>query len=193
MDEPYPDNLPVVGACSPCNSSFSKDESYLAYLIESALVGSTDPDSFLRPKIRRIFANEPSIRALIQSSRQENGVMWKADVARVRNVVLKLARGHAAFECSEPMLQEPSLVSFVPRNLLSEEELSSFETAPVETVFPELGSLAFLKSVVVDTRVFLSDGWHVVQPGRYRYLVSWSGPFIVRCVLSEYLFCEVAW
>ena len=56
LDEPYPDNLPVVPACSPCNSRFSADEQYLACLISCVLAGSTDPALITPPKIRRILS-----------------------------------------------------------------------------------------------------------------------------------------
>src|SRR6266508_2272367 len=110
LDEPYPDNLPVVQACDACNNSFSRDEPYLACLVEFAVTGSVDPNSVHRQKVRRILIERPALASLIQSCRREGEsgtVVWEADVGRVRNGVLKLARGHAAYECSEPLLEEP--------------------------------------------------------------------------------------
>lgn len=137
-----------------------------------------------------------ALAALIESSRREDGtgtVFWEADISRVRNVVLKLARGHAAYECSEPLLEEPERVSFVPLVALSGEQRQSFETAPTETIWPEIGSRTFCRAVIVNSEVMFDDGWQIVQPGRYRYLVYHSGPIAVRFVLSEYLACEVVW
>ena len=34
LDQPYPENLPVVPCCSKCNRSFSLDEEYVACLLE---------------------------------------------------------------------------------------------------------------------------------------------------------------
>ena len=34
LDEPYPDNLPVVPCCRNCNEEFSLDEEYVAVLLE---------------------------------------------------------------------------------------------------------------------------------------------------------------
>lgn len=51
LDEPYPDNLPLVPACQTCNNGFSDDESYLACLIECAISGSTDPERVRREKV----------------------------------------------------------------------------------------------------------------------------------------------
>lgn len=196
LDEPYPENLPVVQACEACNNSFSTDEPYLACLVECALTGSLDANSVRRAKIKRILMEKPALASLIESCRhqdQSGSVLWDADVGRVRNVVLKLARGHVAYECSEPQLHEPERVSFAPICALSAEQLRSFETPPVETIWPEIGSRAFLHAAVVRPQVALHDAWHLVQPGRYRYLVSHSGPTVVRFVLSEYLACEVVW
>jgi hypothetical protein len=43
LDEPYPENLPVVPACVACNTRFSPDEQYLACLVSCVVAGSTDP------------------------------------------------------------------------------------------------------------------------------------------------------
>jgi hypothetical protein len=47
------------------------------------------------------------------------------------------------------------------------------------------------------TRLLIGDdlaaGWVMAQDGVYRYAVSWSGPILVRMVLSEYLAAEVCW
>src|SRR5580700_2734927 len=51
LDQPYPDNLPVVPACHRCNTSFSADEEYLACLIECAKAGSVEEACSARPRI----------------------------------------------------------------------------------------------------------------------------------------------
>jgi hypothetical protein len=195
LDKPYPNNLPVVRACDACNSGFSRDESYLACLVECALMGSTDPRLIARQKVSRMLVEKPSLRALVESCRSEGEAgtaSWDADASRVGAVVVKLARGHAAYECGEPMLEEPDRVSFIAVSSLSADERQSFETPPVETVYPEIGSRAFCR-VVPNSEGLVRNGWRVVQPGRYRYLVSFSGPITVRFVLSEYLACQVVW
>lgn len=45
LDEPYPDNLPVVGACVDCNQSFSIDEEYIACAIDSARIRASNSDA----------------------------------------------------------------------------------------------------------------------------------------------------
>src|SRR3989442_243424 len=66
LDEPFPSDLPVVEACTRCNGSFSKDEQYLACLIECVLCGSVEPDRIRRPKIRRILLENPALGALLR-------------------------------------------------------------------------------------------------------------------------------
>lgn len=42
LDDPLPENLPVVEACRECNGGFSLDEEYLACLLECVMTGTTD-------------------------------------------------------------------------------------------------------------------------------------------------------
>lgn len=195
LDEPYPDNLPVVGACQRCNSGFSDDERYVACLIECARTGFTDGESVTRPKIRRILNESPSLALEMRAARRQDasGISWEFDPHRVNKVVMKLARGHYAYECGETMLQQPQRVVVTPLHVLSSGALSWFETPPPESVFPEIGSRAFFRVLVDEQEVHVENSWHVVQPDRYRYLVSYSGQPTVRFILSEYLACEVVW
>lgn len=59
LDKPYPENLPVVGACHPCNNGFSKDEEYVACLIESVIAGSTEPEKIRRQTIATLRERSP--------------------------------------------------------------------------------------------------------------------------------------
>lgn len=196
LDEPFPADLPVVEACEACNNGFSPDEVYVACFVECVIVGSVSLIAVSREKVRRILGDRPALASLIATSRQENqsgNVLWKPDLARICNVVLKLARGHAAYESGEPQLDEPQSLSLIPLHAMSAGQRKSFETPAVELGWPEIGSRAFVRALVLGSRVFTHDGWEVVQPGRYRYLVCHSGPIAVRLVLSEYLACEVSW
>jgi hypothetical protein len=195
LDEPFPDNLPLVPACKDCNTNFSVDEPYLACLLECIIVGSTDPAMMSREKVRRILTKRPHFGVQVSAGRTQKDdgtLIWQPDLARVRNVIVKLARGHAAYERSEPRFEDPANVAVVPLLTLTTEQRQAFETPPEEHGWPELGSRAFLRTVVVGWDAYLEDGWQVVQPGRYRYLVA-EGPTTVRMVLSEYLACEVVW
>src|SRR5438309_5431695 len=67
IDQPYPDNLPVVPACAKCNNRFSVDEPYLACLVECALAGSVAPNLVCRTKVKRILAKRPALASEIES------------------------------------------------------------------------------------------------------------------------------
>lgn len=200
LDTPYPEDLPGVGACFPCNNGFSLDEEYLASFIECVICGTTDPALLRRTKIQKILQRKPALAAQIEAAKRqsESGqLIWVPEAERVRNVVLKLARGHAAFAFSEPRLDEPEQVAFVPLATLSEQQRRSFETVNSEGGlggWPEIGSRAFLQLFAVGGEVFNAEGgWTVLQEGRYRYALPDLDGFSVRMVLSEYLACEVVW
>lgn len=196
LDEPYPNNLPVVPACEQCNNSFSSDEAYLACFIECVINGSASHEHMKREKIKRILESKPWLSAAIESSRHtdnSNNHLWTPDFSKVRNVVLKLARGHIAYECSELQLGEPEHLSITPICAMSQEEMHRFNTLPVADVWPEIGSRAFMRAIVSGYDAFLDDGWQIIQPARYRYLVTYSEGISARFILSEYLACEVIW
>ena len=195
LDKPYPENLPVVDACLRCNNGFSNDELYVACLIECIICGTVDAAHIGREKIARLLSQRPNLARMIEGCctvDPDGSNLWRPEEKCVRNVLLKLARGHAAFECTESHLEEPKFTSAKPLLLMSREERQEFEAPEDENPYPEIGSRAFLRTVVVGSTPFLDVGWQVVQEGRYRYLVS-ASESSVRVVLSEYLACKVAW
>jgi hypothetical protein len=197
LDDPLPDDLPLVGSCHRCNSGFSRDEEYLACLIDCAISGSTDPDKVQRPKVRASLLHSPALAARIAAARTEDAsgtVIWKPEDERVRNIIVKLARGHVAHQYSEPRLTAPTSVGVMPLALMTDEQREEFETVPDSSGWPEIGSRAFVNMIVVGDRTFDSEsGWNILQAGRYRYAVAQPGKIVVRLVLSEYLAAEVVW
>jgi hypothetical protein len=193
LDDPLPENLPVVDACSQCNQRFSQDEEYLACLLDVMITGSTVVSSSMRPKIQRILTDRASLTARIATQRiaASTHLLWEPESERVKTVVMKLAQGHAAYERSAPDLGSTDHVLIIPISLMTDSEREEFERIPSASFWPEVGSRAF-------QRVALGwpdegSGWIDVQPGRYRYLTSTHGGVTVRIVLSEYLACEVNW
>lgn len=207
LDSPFPENLPVVGACLDCNNGFSQDEQYLACLIESVIAGSTDPSQFRRPSVAEAMRRIPALRARIENARHSDGDTTRFDVewGRVENVLLKLARGHAAFELSQVCRQKPDSIWYRPLVTLTEQEREEFDACHVAELFGEVGSRGMQRLLVTQvqfqsasgetrTRYLLVNDWVVVQEDRYRYLaVDDGGEVSVRIVISEYLACEVAW
>lgn len=198
LDDPLPENLPLVDICAKCNQSFSLDEQYLACLIECAACGSADPSDVLRVKIRRILTEAPSLRAKLEQARtvkridEKEVLSWVPESARVKNVLLKLARGHAMYELNEPIFDEPSAISFAPIHLLSPRSRHLFEFGDEDcfAVWPEVGSRA-MQRILLQSDVV--SGWIEVQPGRYRYKVGWAGPISVKMAIRDYLAAEIIW
>jgi hypothetical protein len=193
LDEPYPDNLPVVPACEDCNRGYSLDEQYFACVAECARTGSIE--AVQRPKIARLLRDNPALAERISRARTKTGekeISFSVELARARNVVLKLARGHAAYEASEIVRRDPSHVLIMPLATLEPTSRKHFETVPPSAIWPEVGSRAMQRLVVFGKDV-TNDGWIEVQAERYRYFVVAEGPVMVRFVVSEYLACEVIW
>lgn len=196
LDEPFPSNFPIVEACGTCNGGFSKDEEYVACLLECVICGTTEPDGLGRQKVRKILKERPLLRARIRESRTEDAdgnILWRIDTDRLRNVVLKLARGHLAYELNVFHLEAPYILEYRPLMMMAEEELIAFESLQEDggVLFPEVGSRAFILMWKTDEEW---NGWREVQPGRYRYRVEQSrAGDLVRFVISEYLACTVIW
>jgi len=197
LDEPYPSNLPVVPACGTCNQGFSLDEEYLACLVECVICGSSAPNDITRPKVRRILAERSALAARLAAACMEMDSTTRFGVEddRVRKVVLKLARGHAAFELHAPHFDDPSEIVTVPMQAMSVEARSAFERHPgISSLafWPEVGSRAMQRLIGIGETS--ATGWITAQEGRYRYLAaSTDQGIVVRAVLSEYLACEVVW
>lgn len=193
-----PDNVPVVEACERCNHGFSLDEEYVACLLECVLCGSVDTESLQRDKVKRILTEKPRLAAMLNESRrlaEDGNALWMPDEGRVRSVVLKLARGHAAFELSLPQLDEPVRVESTPFVCMSSAKRDEFEHAGSGEIrgWPEIGSRAFLRACGAKPYADQNGPWIPVQENRYRYSVDQHGGVLVRMVLAEYLACEVEW
>ncbi len=195
LDEPFPDNLPVADCCETCNTGFSFDEQYFACFIDCVIAGSTLPSDVARPKISRILAETPALASRIATSETEgpnDQQIWKPEIDRIHNVLLKLARGHVAYELNLLQIDEPLCIICNPIIAMADHDVEYFLN-PQETPFwPEIGSRAF-KRAYKQTPELTTDHWRVVQPGRYRYLVSQDVGLFVRILLSDYLACEVRW
>lgn len=198
IDVPYPAQLPVVNACENCNAGFSLDEQYLSCFVECVIAGTTAPSCQRRPKTERILAENPALRRRIKKSQRKDAdgnLLWDPEPSRIRAIVMKLARGHAAFELY-PKLEEPDSVEIVPLQTMSERERSLYEGVATEGVtgWPEINSRLFHR--VADDSSFgsLEEGeWIIVQPDRYRYSVEEFRGVRIRMVISEYLACSVTW
>jgi hypothetical protein len=207
LDDPKPDNLPVVGACESCNKQFSKDEEYLACLIDCVIAGSTDPALIRRSKVAKMLRHSPALQARIGAAKSTNGeqVQFSIEVDRVRNVITKLAQGHSAFELSQCHRHEPETLHWQPLELMDPHARDLFEAPEIVQQFGELGTRSMQRMVMAQVSLQSADGkmknlgifvndWIVVQEGRYRYLASDCADGIqIRMVIGEYLACLVCW
>lgn len=177
LDEPYPENLHTVPACTPCNESFSVDEEFVSCFIEF-LVANCDTTQIKRPKIKKVLAKKPG---LIESF-DVNDV---SNIDKMKSIFHKIALGHYLYERNEIPDRDNVRVSL---GLVQDlENLEEFESIPYARLAPEVGSRAMHRMVVAP---ILGFSWVPVQVGRYRFIVFEGG---VRMVFSEYLWCEVIW
>ena len=207
LDSPPPENLPVVWACALCNHGFSRDEAYLACLIESAIAGSTNPDDIRRPSVAEILRRTPALRARLEAAKSSvNGhTQFNVEPERIRNVVLKLARGHAAFELSQVCREEPASIWWYPFPLMTDAERDDFDASHVIETFGEIGSRQSQRLFITQVSLTSATGeqsmlglvindWLDVQDGCYRYLaIDDEGEIKIKIVIREYLACEVTW
>ena len=195
LDEPYPENLMVCSSCLKCNNALSLDEEYLACLLECVIAGHVDPTKVRRPRIARRLIENPSLMNRLQDARvdRDGRPYWNVEDDRVRAVVSKLGRCHAAFEYNEPRLAQPNYVYFTPLATMNEIDRRVFEgSGELTAAWPEVGSRAMQRLLVVGTDVF-SEGWFVVQEGNYRFNVGPEDGLDVKIVLREYLACHIGW
>lgn len=193
LDEPLPENLPIVPACVDCNGGFSKDEEYLACFLSCVIVGSASPDAMSREKTKRILHQKPALRARIEAGcvSTDEDTVFIPDHHRLCRVITKLAQGHALYELHESCTVRPTEVSYVPLPLMNEAQRDAFEKPEQAAILPEVGSRA-MQRILSGTDVS-QEGWLVVQPDRYRFHASQNGGVEVRIVLHEYLACYVRW
>jgi hypothetical protein len=196
LDEPYPDNLIVCPSCLKCNNELSADETYLACLLECVITGEAAPSKMRRPKIARVLQHNDALLKGLEQARSggEDGKIWGIENDPVKTVLLKLARGHAAYEHNQPQLQEPDRLDFRPLCTLTKSERAAFENTEGGrfAAWPEVGSRAIQRLLILDADVY-SEGWITVQDGNYRFHVSDENGTAVKIVLREYLACQVVW
>ncbi|WKZ24845.1 MAG: hypothetical protein QY321_00195 [Patescibacteria group bacterium] len=192
LDEPYPENLPVIRACKICNQGYSLDEEYFACLIECARVGSVDLKVIERDKIRAILSRKKALLNKLEKAVTKTPEGQKAfliELERFRKVLFKIAQGYTLFEHNEPKKEEDvNSFTFGTLEMLSDESRDVFETVPYASKAPEVGSRAMQNILMV--RDFIGMPWIEVQENRYRYLTFDEG---VRMVFSEYVWCEIIW
>jgi len=151
--------------------------------------------------------NSPALRKRIENSRTEiNGqTAFIPESERIYNVMLKLARGHAAFELSQPSRTEPDHFWCGALSSLPKDSQEIFHSVHFQQILGEIGARNMQRLLVTqmimqsetgeqkNIRMLIND-WIDVQDNQYRYIaIDDMGVIIIRIVIAEYFACEVAW
>lgn len=195
LNDPFPENLPVVPCCNTCNQDFSKDEEYFACLIECIIRGTAEIDDLKREKIKRILSKRPALQKKLANAKvvSAEGTYFTVEQERIENVLLKLAKGHAQFETSSPLLSKPTHFVYKPLHTMNEEENGRFFSRPEIEKYPEVGSRLFFQ-IVEDQDNTAYSFWQVVQDDVYAYLISSQMCRLsVRLIISNFLAAEIIW
>ena len=192
---PLPDPLPTVAAHLDCNREFSLDEQYVSCLLASVISGSTDVDANRFRSQARALANDDRLRQRIERCRTvqlglfgDTVIFWRPELDRVRNVIVKNAKGHIWFDTDLMMEGHPEHIGIMPFPSISPERRQSFEDGTETDMWAEIGTRLFQQQAYLEVG---PGGWKSVQDGVYRYAVDDSG--VVRIVMHEYLAAEVFW
>lgn len=198
LEEPFQRELAVLPACRVCNNGFSSDEQYLANLIDYVELKLKGLNNVRRSSIRKTFKKRPVLFDRLEAEtiyNEEGQLMYITyNVAKIENVLKKLAVGHVVYSLSGINLKEPSIISYKFLSELTQEEYNAFNSKPILDIAPEIGSRESMNMTFSSSGVSVS-AWKIVQEGQYRYLVySGSGTdYLVRIVIGEYFYAEVIW
>jgi hypothetical protein len=195
LNAPFPEDLHAVDCCRKCNNGFSKDEEYFACLIECMIHATTDINKLTRDKVKRVLLNNNGLHKRLNEAMMltDKGIMVDVDWLAVENVLLKLARGHAAYETSQPRLDTPLCFSYKMVNQMSNLEKERFFSTPEIEIYPEVGSRLFEQVILYQNNVPYSQ-WITVQDHSYLYLItSQSAQLSVRIIIYEYFVAEAIW
>jgi hypothetical protein len=190
LDEPYPANMPVVGACAACNEGYSLDEEYFGCLLEVAACGTAQPAMLVRPKIRRKLADNAPLRSRLEAALGADGFISIEEI-RVRRVLEKVAAGLWSFESGNRGSEWPVSTWYAPLADLEPEIHEKFLKLPASGMWPEVGSRMMLR-IVTDGSAGFGETWQSVQDGRFAYAILVDPASIaVRMITRGFLAAEV--
>ncbi|MEZ4945990.1 MAG: hypothetical protein R2804_10700 [Cyclobacteriaceae bacterium] len=155
----------------------------------------------------KILSKSPALRKRIEDARKEvdGQIIFEIEIERVRNVMLKLAQGHAGFELSQPCRKKPDHFWCGALHTLPIDDQETFHSVHFQQNLGEVGSRNMQRLMVTQLTMQSENGepknvsmlindWVDVQDDQYRYIsIDEMGMLIIRIVVSEYFACEVAW
>ncbi|WP_439850056.1 hypothetical protein ACTACG_17965 [Pseudomonas syringae] len=162
------------------------------------MTGTTEVTALSREKIKKSIIRNGPLKSKLEQCRRidDNGnTWWHPDESRVRRIIVKLARGHSAYELAEILNEEPDFFSVCAIPAMSDVELQNFEKPndDYQLPWPEIGSRAFLRAMGKTIPPIKVYSWLIVQHNRYRYRIDWQNGIEVRMVIGEYLACKITW
>lgn len=173
LDEPYPDNLPVVPCCRNCNEEFSLDEEYVAVLLECVRLQTFDIDQFKREKVIKIVKHTPAILNTVRESvlqLLDGHYTINPENARLKRVLTKFIAGHLRFEGLDQLFLHSGLKIDFYQDIHTNDEFFRRFYSPINSdLLPEVGSRALIALV---ENGYAGSPWFTVQPGRYEYSVA---------------------
>jgi len=193
LDRPHPEDPPrVVGACLRCNSGASRDEEYVACLIEVAARGSVDSSKLKREKVIRTLERRPAIAArLAPSLTTGKFIIQRGDHLRIMSVLSKIGRALWAFETAEKAITDIPVIRYAPIGQLAPSDIQLFHELHGENIFPEVGSRMMMRLLLNESGE-AQNSWQDVQAGRFSYAIELMNPSgRVKMIFSEYLLAEV--
>lgn len=186
----------ILPACKKCNNNFSYHEKYLACYIEFLKSKIYNKDYKIRESIKNTLLKDHFIANKIKNQfKQISGMKYEVsqDTESIEIVLMKLAKGHMAYEMNEIFLDEPKHFSYKFLHDMTKKELLAFNRPVVSEIIPEIGSR------LTEYLILTEDGkvlypWRTISEGEYRFMnftdKKHSG---VKFVINEVLFCKVMW
>lgn len=195
LNQPYPQNMPVVPCCHKCNYEFSIDEEYVSCFIDCIKENTVDPHKIQREKTRKTLLHSPKLQERIASQIRDFGgvTIYDYEKDRFKRVMHKLAFGHLAYENSTVLWDSEYDLSMWLLSEMSIQQRYFFFKPYIGTIFPEVGSHS-LEHIVLnykdDEVQSFSSYWNNVQDERYCYCVSPDGNAI-KFIIANLLAVEV--
>lgn len=208
LNRPFPENLPVMPACRKCNNDFSLDEEYVACLISCMKSGSTNPEKISDGRVSKILKDKPRLRVLLEPIKQENDgvISFQFDEQRLKKIIHKLALGHASFELSTVLREDPESIEFWLLSSMNDNDREDFDSFEMHGLIGEVGSRKSQRPNILEIRLvnqltgepliipMIINDWIDVQKEKYRYHTIEDGnKIIIKIVFSEFLACQVIW
>lgn len=192
LEEPFPENLPIIYCCYDCNQSFSTDEEYFACMIEYICSETKDINLFERQKITEILNKKTHLRKRIENNIEiENEIIKiKLEEKPINNVLKKLLYGHLSFELSNPYIENWNYIRMDTLDNLTQTEIDLFFENKSIDKSPEIGSRLSLV-ITLNNNIPISN-WKIVQNDFYQYKIDINAESTCLKILIRNKICIIA-